>query len=405
MKFNESTPNLLIMKKSLLSIIILIFIISCSTSKQIEKAVSIGNYDQAITDAIGKLRTNKEKRGKADYIVMLHEAYNKATERDLNDIDFLKKDNNPENYIKIYDRYVGLDNRQERIKPLLPLYADGKEVKFHFNDYSNHIITFKDKASDQLYKNASQLLKSNNKMDNRFAFESFREIENINPNYKNVRDLMEVAHQKGTDFVIVNMNNDTQKVIPNRLQDDILNFSTYGLNNLWTVYHNTPVSKVNYDYDMFVNLRQINVSPEQIKERQIVKEKQVVDGWQYLLDSKGNVVKDSLGNKIKVDKTITVRCEYYEYKQFKSVQVVGNVEYNDLNTKQLLDAFPIQSEFVFEHIYANYRGDKRALDSDLLPFLERRSVPFPTEEQMIYDTGEDLKNQLKRIITSYRLRS
>ena len=393
------------MKKLLLSFIALALIIACSTSKQIEKAVSVGNYDLAITEAIGKLRTNKDKKGKVDFITMLHDAYNKATERDLNDIDFLKRDNNPENFIKIYDRYVGLDSRQERIKPLLPLVANGREVKFHFNDYTTHIIAFKEKASEQLYKNASALLKSKNKMDYRFAFEEFREIENINPNYKDVRQLMETAHQKGTDFVIVNMKNDSQKVIPSRLQDDLLNFSTFGLNNLWTVYHNTPSNNVKYDYDMFVNLRQINVSPEQVKERQIVKERQVVDGWQYLLDANGNALKDSLGNKIKVDKMVTVRCEYYEFKQFKAVQVTGNVEYNDLNTKQLLDAFPIQSEFIFEHVYANYRGDKRALDTDLLPFLERRSVPFPSEEQMIYDTGEDLKNQLKRIITSYRLRS
>jgi hypothetical protein len=37
----------------------------------------------------------------------------------------------------------------------------------------------------------------------------------------------------------------------------------------------------------------------------------------------------------------------------------------------------------------------------LVPFLERRAIPFPTEEQMIFDTGEDLKIQLKQIINSY----
>jgi hypothetical protein len=197
------------------------------------------------------------------------------------------------------------------------------------------------------------------------------------------------------------MINDTRKTIPTRLEDDLLNFSTYGINNLWTVYHNNPVDKVKYDFNMRVKLRDINISPEQIKERQIIKEKQVVDGKQNLLDSKGNVVKDSLGNAIQIDKTITVRCEYYESTQFKSVQVTGNVEYYNLNTKQLADAFPITSEFVFQHIFATARGDNRALETNLLPFLNNRQVPFPSEEQMIYDTGEDLKIQLKKIINSY----
>ncbi|UKM64386.1 hypothetical protein GSB9_00934 [Flavobacteriaceae bacterium GSB9] len=391
------------MKKLLLFSIMALTVLACSTSKQIEKAVSVGNYDQAISYALGKLRTNKDKKSKEEFIIMLQEAFNKATARDLDNIAFLKKDSNPENYIRIYDAYVDLDNRQERIKPILPLYANGREVRFNFSNYHSDIIAAKNSASDQIYNNAVALLKSNNKLDFRMAFEQFQEIENINPNYKDVRQLMDVAHQKGTDFVLVEMINDTQKVIPQRLEDDLLNFSTYGLNNLWTVYHNTPTKAVKYDYNMRVNLREINTSPEQVKERQIIKEKQIVDGKKLLLDERGNQVKDSLGNAIEVDNLKTVRCEFYEFTQFKAVQVTGNVEYYNLNTKQLTDAFPVDSEFVFEHIYADARGDRRALETTLLPFLQRRAVPFPTEEQMIYDSGEDLKLQLKNIMNSYSL--
>ncbi|MEN3322263.1 hypothetical protein VP395_00860 [Mariniflexile soesokkakense] len=389
------------MIRTLLSTLLIACIVSCSTSKQIEKSLSAGNYDQAIYNAIGKLRTNKDKKGKADFIAMLQEAYHKANERDLTDINFLKKDNNPENYLRIYDMYVGLNKRQELIKPLLPLAINGKTVKFNLTDYSSDIIKFKNDASLQIYNNALALLKSNNKLEARQAFTMFQDIEDINPNYRDVRNLLEVSHNKGIDFVLVDMVNDTRKTIPTRLEDDLLNFSTYGLNNLWTVYHNNPVDKTNYDYNMRVNLREINLSPEQIKERQIIKEKQVADGKQNLLDSKGNVVKDSLGKTIQVDKMITVRCEYYESTQFKSAQVAGNVEYIDLKNKQLVDAFPVSSEFVFQHIFATSRGDRRALETTLLPFLNNQRVPFPNEEQMIYDTGEDLKLQLKKIINSY----
>ena len=214
---------------------------------------------------------------------------------------------------------------------------------------------------------------------------------------------MDVAHQKGTDFVLVDMINDSRKVIPERLESDLLNFSSYGLNNFWVEYHGTPQDNLDYDYNMQVKLREINISPEQIKERQIIKEKQIVDGKKNLLDEDGQVVKDSLGKIIKVDKLKNIRCEYYEFKQFKATQVVGNVEFFNLSTKQLLDNFPLSSEFIFEHIYATSRGDRRALEKDLMPFLERRAVPFPNEEQMIYDTGEDLKMQLKKIINSYAL--
>ncbi len=391
------------MKKLLLYTLAVVLMISCSTSKQIERAVSAGNYDNAINNAISKLRTNKNKKRKTEYIVMLQEAYAKANQRDIDNIAFFKKDDNPENAIKIYDLYVALENRQERIKPLLPLYVNAKEVKLPVKDYSSAIIASKDNASSHIYNNATALLNANNKLDYRAAYEQFNDIEEINPNYRDVRQLIDVAHQNGIDFVLVEMINDTQKVIPKRLENDLLNFSTYGINNLWTVYHNTNDAAVTYDYNMRVNLRQINTSPEQVKERQVIKEKQIADGKKLLLDELGNQVKDSIGNAIEIDNMKTVRCEFYEFRQFKTVQVTGNVEYHNLNTKQLADAFPVDSQFIFEHIYANAQGDRRALENDLLPFLERRAVPFPTEEQMIYDTGEDLKLKLKQIMNSYTL--
>ncbi|WP_345167918.1 hypothetical protein [Algibacter aquimarinus] len=390
------------MKKILLSAIAITILFACSTRRQMEKTISYGNYDRAISDAIGKLQINKDRKGKTDIIMLLEEAFNKATARDLDNINLLKKDNNPESYLRIFDSYVNLDNRQERIKPLLPLYIKDRAINLNFNDYSDEIIDYKNSASIQLYNNATALLNANNKLDFRTAYQVLQSIEEINPNYKDVRQLMQIAHNKGIDFVLVDMINDSGKIIPVRLENDLLNFSSYGLNNFWAVYHSTPEDKVNYDYNMRVNLRGINISPEQIKERQIIKEKQIADGKKELIEN-GEVVKDSLGNAIKVDRMKTVRCEYYEFTQFKATQVTGNVEYVNLNTKQLVDAFPVTSKFVFEHIYATSRGDRRALETSLIPFLERRAVPFPTEEQMIYDTGEDLKLQLKNIINSYSL--
>ncbi len=78
------------------------------------------------------------------------------------------------------------------------------------------------------------------------------------------------------------------------------------------------------------------------------------------------------------------------------------VSYIDLNTKQQVNTYPLSSEFVFEHIYANYQGDRRALENDLIALLDLRAVPFPSNEQMVYDAGEDLKNRLKDILVRHK---
>jgi hypothetical protein len=83
---------------------------------------------------------------------------------------------------------------------------------------------------------------------------------------------------------------------------------------------------------------------------------------------------------------------------FKSVLVGGNVVYRDLKQKKNLSQFPISSEFIFEHRFANYRGDKGALTKDDKQLIRREYAEFPSNEQMIFDTSTDLKNKFARIL-------
>ena len=283
-------------KKQFLFLIIAITFISCGGVKKTQEAINSGNYDAAIENAVKNLRSNKTKKSNQPYVFMLQEAYEKANKRDLEKIKFLKKDENPANLESIYTIYTNLNFRQELIKPLLPLpiLNKGKNAKFQFNDYANDLIKSKNSLSDYLYENAKKsMVTAINKRDYRNIYDDLSYLNNINPNYKDSQILLKEAHEKGTDYVYVYMQNQTDKVIPIQLEDDLLNFDTYRLNDLWTVYHNNKQPQLNYDFELALNLKEINISPEQISEKQIVQEKQIKDGWKYLQDSKGNAVKDS----------------------------------------------------------------------------------------------------------------
>lgn len=390
------------MKPILLLLILGTVLISCG-KRQVERALNSGNYDAAIQDALRKLENNKDKKRKQDYVLMLGDAYTKAIERDMNTINHLKKDNNPEQYQQIYETYMDLHLRQEAIKPVLPLQVNGKNVTFKFNDYSNAIVDYREKTSDYLYDQGLKLLDSDDKRLIRESYKTFEYIEDINPNYEETRALMEEAHQRGMNYVIVSIENQTHQIIPRRLEDDLLDFNTYGLNQFWTVYHANANTEIDYDYAMQLQLKQIIISPEQIQERQLLREKEVVDGWKYRLDSNGNVMKDSLGNDIKVDNIVKVRARLFEYEQTKSSQIFGDVVYIDLKSNQIINRFPLESGFVFQNLYATFRGDERALMNEDRELVRNRMIPFPSSEQMVYDTGEDLKAKLKSIIGRFRI--
>ncbi len=393
------------MKNLLLLSTVLVFLSACGGVKKTQEAINTGNYINAIDNALKNLSENKTKKGHQPYILLLEEAFKKYTERELQHIAFLEKDNNPANYESIYRGYTSLKNIQQRIKPLLPLqlYEENRNARFSFKNYDDKIIKTKNQLSDYLYTTASTLVQNaSHKLDYRKAYEDFKYLNDINPGYADCKQKMEEAHAKGLDYVKVSMINDTEQIIPARLEEELLNFNTYGLNDLWTQYHSTPLNSITYDYDMQVVFRDINITPEQVSEKQIIKEKQIKDGYTYAVDTNGNVVRDSLGNRIEIDKFRTIRCNFYQFTQYKAAQVVGNVSFTDLQTQQQINTYPLSSEFVFEHVYANYDGDKRALDNDLVTLLKLASVPFPSNEQMVYDAGEDLKARLKDIIVRHK---
>lgn len=394
------------MKKTLLLLAFVLFIASCGVKKT-QNLLSEGDYDAAIDRAVEGLRSNKNAKGKQDYVYLLEEAFAKAKERDLRNLDLLAKDNNPRNYEVIYKTYLQLNNRQDKIRPILPLplLNKGRNAYFPFDSYNDKIISSRNTLSKYLYDNSKALMLTNDKLIFRRAYDDLSYLNQINPNYKDVLKLIDEAKFKGTDFVNVALRNQTNMVIPADLQNDLLDFSTYGMNDKWTVYHNERQNGINYDYGLVMNFREINISPEQVKEKVFYKEKQIKDGVKTLLDSNGKIVKDSLGKAIQIDNFKTIKARIYEFNQFKACQVVAQVEYINLKTNKLLESFPINSESVFQNTYATFKGDKRASDDDYYSYFDRRPLPFPSNEQMVFDTGEDLKNKLKIILRNNQLKN
>lgn len=393
------------MKKHFL-LVAFIILASCGV-KQTQNLLSSGNYDEAINNSISNLRTNKDKKGNQDYVYLLEEAFAKAKERDLNSINLLEKDKNPANFEKIYTTYLQLNDRQERIKPLLPLKLlnQGRNAIFPFENYNNQIVASKNNLSSYLYDNAKSLLSTSGKMNFRKAYDDLNYLNQINPNYKNVLALMDEALFKGTDHVSVYTKNETNMIIPNRLQNDLLDFNTYGLNNKWTVFHGTKQKGINYDYTMVIRFREILISPEQIKEKEFIKERQIKDGQKKLLDANGKEILDNTGKVVMVDNLRNVSVRIFESRQFKSSQITAKVDYVDFRNNQLIQSFPLVSEFVFENVYATYKGDRRASDDNYYSYFDKRAVPFPTNEQMVYDTGENLKMKLKDLINRNTFRN
>ncbi|WP_010520330.1 hypothetical protein [Aquimarina agarivorans] len=201
--------------------------------------------------------------------------------------------------------------------------------------------------------------------------------------------------------MLISLTNNTNQIIPKNLENDLLNIETYDLNSYWTAFHTNKTPNTSYDYSILFLFNEILISPERIKETQHTYEKEIVNE-EYLLDKDGNFVLDEHKQKIIIETKEKAICEYYELQQYKNANVQATVKLIDNSTQQHLNSYPLNTTTVFEHLYANYKGDTRALNETHLNLIDSEEIPFPSNEQMVYDSGEDLKNQFKNILRSNR---
>lgn len=373
--------------------------------KRNQKFLARGNYDQAIELAVKKLQKDKTLARNEEHIVLLEEAYKKANDEDQRQINFLKKENNLKSKRQLYYLYQGLERRQQLIRPLLPLYisSEGRNARFKMKDYSDEAIAAKQVLGKALWNQSDRFLQTNDKMQARTAYELLSELEDLGLGYMGLSQKLDDALYLGTDFVFVTLNNRSGQIMPRQLERELLDFNTYGLDNFWTQYHNERNPNIDYDYGIALNFRQIEFSPERISEKEVRRTKRIKDGWEYKRNREGKIMKDEEGNPIKVDIYTTVSAILTITEQFKAATVGGNVVYRDLNQGRDIDRFPMGTEFIFENVFATFRGDERALSDDDLLLVENRFVPFPNNAQLLLDASDDIKGRLKEILRNNTL--
>ncbi|OAB78548.1 hypothetical protein ULVI_08125 [Cochleicola gelatinilyticus] len=365
--------------------------------------VAQGDYDRAIELAVKKLQKDKTADKNDTHIVLLEEAFKKASEEDTRRIAFLKKQNDPATSKEIYTLYRDLEYRQNLIRPLLPLYSAShrRDAFFDVKDYSNEIIAAKENYIHYLYDEGAIYMNRQTIADYRTAYHIYCELEELRSNYKDVSTLKDDAHFYGTEFIFVSINNRSGQIIPQRLEQELLDFNTYGLDNFWTEFHTQREANIEYTKGIALNFRSIEFSPERISEKEFQRTQRIIDGSTYKKDREGNILKDREGNPIKIDTYITVEARIKITEQNKAVRVIGEVIYRDLLRRRDIDSFPLSTEFIFENIFAIYRGDRRALSGNDLNWINNRFVPFPNNAQLLLDAGDDIKLRLKEIVKNH----
>lgn len=385
--------------KKVFCVIFILSLIACNSTKKVKQNLLSGNYYEAIQMAVNQLQKGKSNNKTQEQKLLLQQAFEKYVNKKKDQIKFWEKENVAQNAENIYNAYLDLKNVQNQIKPFLPInHPDKKKpLKFKIDNYSDDILIAQDQYLSVLYNDAQNLINPDNKLNSRDAFYKLKEVINIDPNYKNASILREDAYQLGLEYVFIKAYNDTEKVIPEPLLVDLLDIDTYGLNDFWTVYHRNKESNINYDYDIVIAFKSIIFSPERIIEKEESLSGEIEETL-YQRNSDGEIIRDENGEKLTYTRTIQGEGRLQTIRQVKSVRVGAQVEYYRLPNDQRMAAYDLNSEYIFDNIYGLFEGDERILTDEQVAIINNRAVAFPSNEQMLLDAGNDIKNQLKQIL-------
>ncbi|WP_038334621.1 hypothetical protein [Empedobacter falsenii] len=390
------------MKIKLLALTLsLLFLTNCNSYKSANSALVSGNFQQAFEQSTQAYFKNPSEKNGIKYVPLIFEAYNKGQQEDENRLKQIETLTNPSKYQEAYQIINRLQERQKTIAGIDGRSISGKTYNFKTKDYSAAYKTIQEKYAQFLYDEGKSFLNQGGKLNAQTAYQKFQVLESVYSNYKDTRSLMNTARTNGMYKVLVQLVNNTEVVIPKLLEKDLLDFNSYGLDSNWTEFYTGKLNS-SYDYVIQLSFETINVSPEREKIEVHNFEKKIVDGKEELVQN-GVVVKDKDGKPVMVDRYITVKSRFEEVQRIKEAAITARYYLIDNQKEQAIDSKNLASQFIFRDSYGTYKGDRRSLDRDYINMIGRRPAPFPSNEQMIFDCGQDLKRKFKNEIIRMKL--
>jgi len=386
------------MKRFAPSLIILILLLSgCGSSK---KQLQKGNYDAAVQKAVKQLRKDPSDVKQID---ILDQAYRVANDQDNEKVRLLKMEGKTNNWDEIYLVYKALNDRQALVRTVTPLNSNGRTISYPQVDYMPDMVNAKRKAADYYFGHGNELMKSGIKESYRQAYAEFLRAKEYVGDYEGIDNKILDAKTQGMSRVFVSIQNSSVIQFPKEFEDGLLTLDFPKLNSEWVEYYTQNLNdNTQYDYFINVNLKNVAVSPDQSLQTDSVIKRDIEDGFSYALDKKGNVMRDSLGNDIKMKKYKSVQCALVQTTQSKACRIDGDVEVISVNPNKTLSKDPIGAQSNFENISSRALGDTQALNSQQLERTKTAIVPFPADVDMIVRCSESLKKAINSAILNNR---
>ena len=386
------------MKKILYTLGLISILASC---RSINKMIDKGDYDGAFEFAVNKLESKRKK--KTDHVMGLEKALRELNQRDLDKISSLNENPSPRNWDRVEQVAQIITRRQTLLDPLLPLVSkEGYEAHFEFVDTEAIITSARLAGAEYYYNLGKKVLEeaktNNNKRLAKTAYKNFNQVSDRAVNYKNTNEMRHEAHQLGIMHHLIRIENSIGSYVPARLLDELDYLDVSQMDNFWNKYYLTSPDDLMLDRAITLDVRELIIDPEREIVTYHTDRARVKDGYRYLKDKKGKILKDTLGNKLKEPKYKDVIAEITEVYREKFLILHSEYRVTDNKTNQTVSSRPLSIEIAFEDKSSSFIGDRRAICDKGHGGWKEYPAAFPSDEFMISDAVGQLKFDFKKAL-------
>lgn len=373
-----------------LFVMILALFASCKSTK---KAYEKGDYETAVLNSIDRLRSSPNNKKSRETLELAYPAL----------IDFMeekvvnaKRSADPfkwESIVTVYEFLNRVNREIKRSPAAMKIIPNPKS-------YQSELVAAEKNAAEARYLSGNQLLLEARDGDKQAAKEAFTHFERAleyRSNYKDARDLSQIARELATTYVKVEpipMHSQALALSSEFFENQMLEYfqernrspfvTFYSAKENWQPEHG-PDHIIRMIFDDFV-VGQAYVK-ETIRER---KKDSVVISEIRINDS---TVQDVYG---------TVEAEVHQFRKEISSQGLLDFRILDARTGGLLTQKKFPGTFVWIDKWGFYQGDKRALEEEDSDYCRKRQeAPNPSPQVLFIEFTKPIFDQVTRFTRNF----
>ncbi|MEO1625120.1 MAG: hypothetical protein AAFV25_08170 [Bacteroidota bacterium] len=346
-----------------------------------QKLLDKQKYDRAFEVSSNRL---KYGRVKSDHLSALEQSFASLTQRDLLEVERLRRSGQAEAWLKIHSKAYEIQDRQERLQPILErVRQKGHSASIRLYPVDELIAEARDNCALLYYSRAQEYMpaaRNGDRLAARDAYGILKHTYDYRDSFRDTDALRDEMYELATTNVLILIDNGVlQQHEADWTFDQFFENTAYPLRHGWQVFHLEMPDGTSAQQELNISISKLQAGPPTESSSSCSNSKDVVVDTETLEEWS-----EADSAYVQVEKEIiqTVTFGVTTYEQSKLARAHFDIVLRDVDTGEIIDSKLIKGFYCWSNEYTESWGDDRAEDISCCEGLGSPS-DFPSDRHVL----------------------